>query len=117
MKLGDNLIPRTEGFINLGLPIGNDSFIESFCLNKFRQCEKSLYSLRSLGCKPNSLSPKSIAFAYKQFCQSIIRFGLDNIFLKRTFINQLNVKQNILIKNFIDVKYFAISKALLNELA
>ena len=28
-KLGDNLIPRTEAFIYLGLPIGNDSFIES----------------------------------------------------------------------------------------
>ena len=115
-KLGTSSIPKSEGFIYLGLPIGNDGFIENFILSKFKKCEKALYSLRSLGCKPNHLNPRSISFVYKQFCQSIIRFGLDNLFLKRTFINQLNVRQNTLIKNVLGVKHFARSKVLLNEL-
>ena len=88
LKFDNTLIPKSEGFIYLGLPIDNDKFIENLISDKFRNREKSFYSLISLGCKPNSLSPKSIAFIYKQFSLSILRFGLDISFIKRTFINQ-----------------------------
>ena len=74
-KLGTSSIPKSEGFIYLGLPIGNDGFTENFISSKFKKCEKALYSLRSLGCKSNHLNPRSISFVYKKFCQSIIRFG------------------------------------------
>jgi hypothetical protein len=80
-KLGDSVIPKSDGFIYLGLPIGDDIFVEKFFLEKFRKCEKSLYSLRALGCKPNGLSPYSTSFIYKTFCQSIIKFGLENLYL------------------------------------
>ena len=114
--LGKQIIPCSEGFTYLGLPIGNEKFIENFLSEKFRNCEKSMYSLRSVGCKPKALNPKTVSFIFKQFCQSIIRFGLDNLFIKKSFINLLNVRQNILIKNVLGLNYFSRSKALLNEL-
>ena len=46
-------VPRCNGFIYLGLPIGDDSFVEEFFTSK-------LYSLRTLGCRP-------ITFIYRQF--------------------------------------------------
>ena len=41
---------------------------------------------------------------------------MDNLFIKKSFINLLNVRQNILIKIFLGLNYFSKSKALLNEL-
>ncbi len=41
--------------------------------------ERAFYSLYGIGCKPHALNPKTIAFLYKQFCQSIFRYGLDNL--------------------------------------
>ena len=81
-----------------------------------KKCEKALYFLRFLGCKRNALDPKSIAFIYKQFCQSILHFGLEFCFIKSPLLRQLNTRQNILLKNVLGVKYFARIKSLLNEL-
>ena len=54
-------IPTSNGFVYLGLPIGNDNYIENYFAEKMKKCEKALYSLRFLGCKRNALDPKSIA--------------------------------------------------------
>ena len=69
------------------------------------KCERSFYSLRSIGCKTNALNPKSIEFIYKQYCQSIVKFGLKTLYLGQDQLNQLNVKQNILLRNVIVLKY------------
>ena len=90
----------SNGFVYLGLPIGNDNYIENYFAEKMKKCEKALYSLRFLGCKRNALDPKSIGFIYKQFCQSILHFGLEFCFIKTSLLRQLNTRQNILIKNF-----------------
>ena len=71
--------------------------------------ERSLYSLRSIGCKNN-------AFIYKQFCQSIVRFGLEKWYLVQDQLNQLNVRQNMLLRNVIGLKHGTRTKVLLNEL-
>ena len=55
---------------------------------------------------PKALNPRTVSFIFKQFCQSIIRFGLDNLFIKKSFINLLNVRQNILIKNVLALNYY-----------
>ena len=78
--------------------------------------EKALYSLRVLGCKTNALSPFTIAFLYKQFCQSIFKYGLETLYIKKSFLNLLNVRQNILIKNVLGIKLYARSKVLMNVL-
>ena len=115
-KLGTAYIPESSGFIYLGLPIGDVGFVEQFFMEKMSRCERSLYSLRSIGCKTNALNPKTIAFIYKQFCQSILEFGLENLYLSRQSLNQLNVRQNTLIKNIIGLRFWTRTKAFLNEL-
>ena len=115
-ELGGSNIPRSKGFIYLGLPIGGDKFTEDHFSDNFRKCEKALYSLRVLGCKPNALSPFTIAFLYKQFCQSIFKYGLETLYIKKSFLNLLNVRQNILIKNVLGIKLYARSKVLMNVL-
>jgi hypothetical protein len=116
-SIGNVSIPvASNGFIYLGLPIGNSKFVEDFFINKMRKVEKSMYSLRSLGCKSGTLHPRAIAFIYKQYCQSIIKFGLENLHLDTSFLNLLNVRQNILIKNVLGINYNSRSKVLMNEL-
>jgi hypothetical protein len=114
--LGKAPIAQANGFVYLGLPIGDDAFVEQFFRDKMTKCEKALYALSTIGCKPHNLQPKAIAFVYKQYCQSIVRYGLEFIYLKKTFLNQLNVRQSILLKSILGIKYYARSKALLNEL-
>ena len=114
--IGSTIIPSTNGFVYLGLPIGNDTYVQDFFSEKMSKCEKSLYSLRAVGCRSNMLNPKSIAFIYKQYCQSILKFGLEHLFLKDAFINELNIRQNLLLKNVLGIKYHSRFKPLLKAL-
>jgi hypothetical protein len=109
-------IPQVKGFIYLGLPIGDKDFIEQYFSNKMAKVEKSLYSLRSLGCRKDLLNPKTISFIYKQFYQSTFKYGLENLHLSAAFLDKLNVRQNILLKNTLGIKYYARFKPLLSVL-
>ena len=57
-----------------------------------------------------------MAFIYKQFSQSIIKFGLENVHLSEFKLGQLNIRQNILIKNCLKLKRFIRTRALLQVL-
>lgn len=67
VKLGDVLVPKVETIMYLGLPIGVKETKYDFLESRFRKLEKSFYSLYGLGRKPNALSPRLIAFIYKQY--------------------------------------------------
>ena len=82
-----------DGFIYLGLPIGNDEYKFEFFEEKMRKIERSFYSLRGLGCKPECMNPRTIAFLYKQFSQSIIKYGFENIYLSESKIRFLKLLQ------------------------
>ena len=96
--MSELLVPVTQGFLYLGLPVGNQDYIEEFFDEKMRRVEKSFFSLRGLGCKPAALHPRKIAFIFKQNCQSIVKFGLENIYLSPAKIKQLNIRQNMIVK-------------------
>ena len=64
--LGSSIIPKSKGFVYLGLPTGNDRYVEEFFSEKIKKTEKSTHSLRALGLKPNALTPETISFIYKQ---------------------------------------------------
>ena len=70
--------------------------------------EKAFYSLRGLGCKLSGLNPRALAFIYKQFCQSIIRYGLEIINLSNSRLRLLNIRQNILIKKCLGLIIFTV---------
>ena len=91
--------------IYLGLPLGDDQFIYDFFNKQMSKCEKSFYSLYGLGCKPHCLSPRVTAFIYKQFSQSIFRHGIDMLSISANHLKQLEIRQNILIKQAIGLRY------------
>lgn len=56
-KLSGKPISRVDGFIYLGLPVGDNNFIESTYLERMKKCERAFYSLRSIGYSPLKLHP------------------------------------------------------------
>ena len=112
IKMNNSEIPKVDNIIYLGLPIGDDKFKEDFIKNNFKKCERAFYSLYGLGCKPYALNPKMIACLFKQFCQSIFKFGLENLFLSKQTLTNLNIRQNILIKRAIGISKYCKTKPL-----
>jgi len=114
--LNGERIPKSQGFVYLGLPIGGVDFVEEFYLEKMRSCEKALYSMKNIGCNPYRLHPLAVGFIYKQYCQSILKFGFEFVQLRRSFLSMLDVRQNILLKNILGVHHRARFKVVLNEI-
>ena len=106
IKMSGIRIPEVSDFIYLGLPIGDTLAINSFLEKKMSKVERAFYSLYGIGCKPHALNPKTIAFLYKQFCQSIFRYGLDNLFVNNNQLLNFNTRQNILIKRALGLSKF-----------
>jgi hypothetical protein len=114
LEVNGNRICNVEGFEYLGLPLGKNSFILEFIEEKWKKVEKSMYSLYGLGCKPMGSSPRLISFLFKQYCQSIFRHVLDNVLIPTSLLNELDTRQNLLLKRILGLqKYTHISP--LNE--
>ena len=115
-KLNHLHIPNTKSLFYLGLPIGSQAFIDGFLSEKMSKVEKSMYSLRPLGCKPMHLSPLSLAFVYKQFCQSKLNYGFETINLSESKIKEFDMRQNTLVKSAVGISKFCHSKPLFDIL-
>ena len=109
-------IPNVKAFIHLGLPIGNVKDVFNFFDDKIKKVERSFYSLYSIGCRPGHLSPYNIAFIFKQFCQSIFRYGLECLYLPAYKLKEFDIRQNILLKNSIGLSKFCRTTPLFNVL-
>jgi hypothetical protein len=59
------IIPSVSGFIDLGLPIGNNKFIDEYIEEKFKKLQRSVFTLYSIGFKPKLVCPQTMAFVYK----------------------------------------------------
>ena len=92
--LNGSLIPNSKGSIYLGIPLGENKFLFEYFEDEFKSVERSLYSLKGLGYFYNGASLRTITFINKQYCQSIVKFGLENIYLSAKQLNQLNNKLN-----------------------
>ena len=92
--------------IHLGLPIGSREYTNNNLKEKFKKVERSFFSLYGLGCKPNGLNPFTISEIYKTFCQSILLYGLEIFNFSNATINEINIRQNILIKHSIGLSKF-----------
>ena len=112
VKMNGLNIPRVENMVYLGFPIGEKKYIENYIEKKFQKVEKSLYSLYSFGCNPHGLNPKTIGFIFKQFCQSLFRYGLEFYHLSAKMIDSYNIRQNILIKRSIGLSKYVKTKPL-----
>ena len=50
------------------------------------------------------MNPDLIGFLFKQFAQSIFRYPLDNLYIGESKLDELDVRQNLLIKRAIGIK-------------
>jgi hypothetical protein len=71
--------------------------------------------IKNIGCNPNRLHPHAIGFIYKQYFQSIMKFGFEFVYLKKTILSRLDIRQNILLKNNLDIQHRARFKVVLTE--
>jgi hypothetical protein len=106
-------IPCVDGFIYLGLPIGNNAFIDQYIDKGFKKMQRSMYSLYSLGFKPKLVCPQTVAFVFKQYCQSILRYCLDNVKIPCKKIDEIDIRQNTLLKNAIGLSKYVKTTPLL----
>ena len=115
-KLGDVIIPKVRNMMYLGLPIGESEAKYEYLETRFRKLEKAFYSLHGLGCKPNALSPRIIASIYKQYAQSIFKYGLEVLHLNKTNLSNFNIRQNIIVKRAIGINKYCKTKPLFTVL-
>jgi hypothetical protein len=113
VKMNNIPLEKSQGFIYLGLPIGNRKYKNEFLENRFKKVEKSFYSLYSLGCKPYALDPKTIGTIYKIFCQSIFKYGLEMIYMSTKMQKNFNTRQSLLLKNSLSISKYSKTKPLL----
>jgi hypothetical protein len=107
-KMASAIIPSVSGFIDLGLPIGNNKFIDEYIEEKFKKLQRSVFTLYSIGFKPKLVCPQTMAFVYKQYCQPTIRYCLENIKIPHKKLSELDVRQNTVIKNAIGLNKIAL---------
>ena len=70
------------------------------------------YSFYGLGCMPNGLSSRTVAFIYKQYSQSIFKYGLELLHLNKGNLNSFNTRQNIIVKRAIGISKYCKTKPL-----
>ena len=75
-------------------------------IEKFKNVQKSVYSLAFLGLKPLELSPKLQAFIYKTYCLSTFTYGLETTVLNKSTRDYINLSQNNVIRQMIGLNKF-----------
>jgi hypothetical protein len=113
--INGNVLPKVQKITYLGLPLSVQQSYDYFD-EKMKKVEKAFFSLYGLGCKPRHLSPFSIAFIYKQYCQSIIRYGMECLYLPASKLKEYNMRQSLLLKQAVGLSKYAVSTPLLNVL-
>ena len=88
-----------ESLVHLGILIEKNKFVEDFFCQKFRNVEKSFYSLYGLGCRPDDTHFAKSADIYKKFCHSSFYYGLETNYISETTLKKLNIRQSIMLKN------------------
>ena len=115
-KLCGEELRRTEGFIYLGLPIGGVNYVNKYWQNKFRNVEKALFSLRNIGLHKDYINPQCLGFIYKAYCQSIMIYGLELVYMGKSLRKELDIRQGIVVKSSLGLSKFSRTRPLLSAL-
>ena len=91
-------IPKVEKLKYLGVFIDKNLDFNFLASEKFKNVQKSIFSLSFLGLKPSGLSPFLQAFIYKTYCLSQFTYALETTTLLKGTRDDLNVSQNNLIR-------------------
>ena len=100
----------------LGVEIENQLDFDLTALNKFKNVQKSIFSLSFIGLKPLAVSPMLQSFLYKTYCLSQFTYALETTTLKKKTREYLKISQNNLIRQIIGLKKFCHISKILNAL-
>ena len=73
---------KTNKIKYLGVEIESQLDFDSSALNKFKNVQKSIFSLTFLGLKPLGVSPMLQSFLYKTYCLSQFTYAIETSTLK-----------------------------------
>ena len=99
-------LPKTNTFKYLGVEFDKSLDFDLGSINKFKNVQKSIFSLSFLGLKPLGVSPFLQSFLYKTYCLSQFTYALETTTLKKKTRDYLGVCQNNLIRQIIGLKKF-----------
>lgn len=114
--IAEEEMKQVECFEYLGLPIGDNKYIDSFFERNFRSVEKAFFAIRNIGLHKNIIEPTCLGFIFKQYCQSIINYGLEIVSISKMVLKQLDMRQNILIKMALGLSKYSRTKPLFDAL-
>ena len=99
--LNNLIIPKVNKLKYLGVFIDKSLDFDLLANEKFKNVQKSIFSLSYLGLKPSAISPHLQAFIYKTYCLSQFTYALETTTLRKKTRDYLNVSQNNLIRQVI----------------
>ena len=112
-RLGSQVLAYSKEIKYLGIIIDENLDFNRQYINKFNKVQKTVFSLKYLGLKTNSISPFLQSFIYKTYCLSTFTYGFENATINKSARDEINVKQNNLIRQILGMKKFShISKTL-----
>lgn len=91
-------LSNVDSIVYLGLPIQKNLGSDEYFKSKFIKMQQAYYSLKSLGCHDESISPKIFSIFYKSFCQSKIHYGMEMLHISQKKLNEYDSLQGKLIK-------------------
>jgi len=102
--LNINEITNSNEIKYLGIYINSKLDFDKTAMDKFKNVQRSIFSLSFLGLKPMGVSPFLQSFIYKTYCLSTFTYALETSTLKKETIDYLSVSQNNLIRQVIGLK-------------
>ena len=104
--INDNLITQVDEITYLGVKISNKLNFNEIAIEKFRDVQKSVYSLSFLGLQPNTIFPKLQSFIYKTYCLSQFTYALETSVLNKDTRDYLNICQNNILRQILGLHKF-----------
>ena len=99
-------IPKANTFTYLGVTINSDLNFNDNALNKFKNTQKSVFSLSFIGLSPNSIPLISSLLFYKTFCLSQFSYSIETTVINGKTRSYLNTCQNNLIRLMLGLNKF-----------
>ena len=112
--MNDNIIPIVNEIVYLGVTLNKNLNFDAISREKFKNVQRSIFSLSFLGLKPRAISPFLQAFIYKTYCLSLYTYSLETTTLTKESKNFLNTAQNNLIRQMIGLSFSCHISEILN---
>ena len=105
--INNTIIPKVDDISYLGVKINKNLDFKNISIVKFKEVQKSVFSLSFLGLKPQYISPGLQSFIYKTYCLSQFTKGLETTVLNEEARNYLNICQNNILRQILGLRKFS----------